>query len=159
MSMPPEFYWSETRKVDSLAMPLRLRVRALLPWLQSQGWEPRVWYGWRSRETQAELVRRGVSKTLDSRHCIGLEGDAEAFDIVDRRYGWGEHPSGRMASPAEREHVAKRAVAFFHVVGKWALGEGLVCGGTWPPINPDTGLGWDPCHVQLSERLNHGTTS
>lgn len=149
--LPPEFYWSDERKLASLATTLRLRLRPFMERLRADGWQPRIWYGWRSLDTQRTLVAAGVSKTLSSRHCVGSEGQAEAVDLVDRRYGWGEHPDPR-ATPQLRQQHRDRAVAFFHLVGEWAHAEGLEWGGDWPPLDATTGLGWDAAHVQLPYR-------
>lgn len=38
--------------------------------------------GVRTRETQAEYVRRGASQTMDSRHLVGADGFGHAVDLA-----------------------------------------------------------------------------
>ncbi|RMG10516.1 MAG: hypothetical protein D6731_17305 [Planctomycetota bacterium] len=91
----------------------RARVEAVLARLRAKGWQPYVAEGRRTLAQQREKVRRGVSRTLRSRHLLGL-----AADIVDRRYGWG--------GPA-----ANLRFAFWRDLGAAAHAEGLTWGGDW----------------------------
>jgi len=51
--------------------------------LQNKGWHPKVVEICRTREQQAEKVRKGYSQTMHSKHLLG-----RAVDIVDSRYWW-----------------------------------------------------------------------
>ncbi len=70
--------------IESLEPEFREKVRRVLAGLEQKNWQPKVVEGRRTREEQAEKVRRGVSTTMNSKHLCGI-----AADIIDRRYGWG----------------------------------------------------------------------
>lgn len=77
--------------------------------------------GRRDKSTQADLVARGLSKTLDSAH---LRGDA--FDIDWAGYDRNDVPHW-----------------FWYLVGPWAEANlGLRWGGRWRSL-------WDPGHFEL----------
>jgi len=59
--------------------------------LREQGFQPRVVSGFRTREQQAEKVRLGYSRTMNSPHRLGL-----GADIIDRRRGY---PPGGETDP------------------------------------------------------------
>lgn len=68
---------------ESLDPRFKPVVLEILTKLEAKGWQPIVAEGRRTREQQAEKVRLGYSKTMNSYHLSGL-----AADIVDKRYLW-----------------------------------------------------------------------
>ena len=113
--------WSQERKLASLDPDFQNRVLNVLDRLRAAGFKPHVVYAWRSKETQAKLVERGVSKTMNSKHCVGVEGEGRACDIVDADHWWG----------AGEDQDEAQALVFFGALGLAALEEGLSWGGTW----------------------------
>lgn len=77
--------------------------------------------GRRTRGAQADLVRRGLSQTLDSAH---LRGEAFDIDVFGMR----------------RDDVP---LWFWNIIGPWAeTNLGLRWGGRWRTL-------WDPGHFEL----------
>ncbi len=109
--------------LSGLQPDFRAKVERVLRRLQAKGWQPRVAEGRRTRAQQAEKVRRGYSRTMNSRHLTG-----RAADIVDRRWGW-EGPA------ADTNH------RFWRDLGAAAKAEGLTWGGDWRSFK-------DVAHVQ-----------
>ena len=99
--------------IESLSSDFKAPVERVLTTLESKGWKPRVAEGKRTAEEQAEKVRKGVSKTNDSKHLCGL-----AADIIDRRYGW-------------EGLAADKDYQFWKDLGEAAKAEGLLWGGDW----------------------------
>jgi hypothetical protein len=103
----------DRRNLGGLQPGFRAKVERVLARLQARGWRPYVAEGRRTRAQQREKVRRGYSRTMNSRHLSG-----RAADIVDRRYGWG--------GPA-----ARQTYRFWRDLGAAARAEGLTWGGNW----------------------------
>jgi len=122
---PPEVYWSQKRKLASLAEKFRLRVAGIIIALEGKDFDPHVVYGWRSPGTQRRLVVEGFSRTMNSKHCVGQEGEALAVDLIDRNLGW---------SP--------KADPFFKMLGKLARSEGLTWGGDWDTFKDESHIEW-----------------
>jgi len=99
--------------IESLEPGVREKVRRVLVKLEQKKWQPRVAEGRRTLAEQREKVRRGVSKTMNSKHLCGI-----AADVIDRRYAWG--------GPA-----ANTNFQFWRDLGAAAKSEGLVWGGDW----------------------------
>jgi len=68
---------------DSLEEDFKPIVEDILSQLEAQDFQPFVCEGRRTKAQQAEKVRLGYSKTMNSYHLSGL-----AADIVDKRYMW-----------------------------------------------------------------------
>lgn len=99
--------------IESLEPGFRQKVSRVLDKMRAKGWQPRVSEGRRTIKEQREKLRRGVTKTMNSKHLCGI-----AADITDRRYGWG----GRAANTNFK---------FWTDLGAAARGEGLGWGGDW----------------------------
>lgn len=136
----------------------RAKVAQIVQNMAAAGYDPRVFETIRTIEKQREYVRRGVSKTLNSRHLPDHEGLASAADIVqDDQDPW-----------STKSTYDRR---FWIMLGRFALIQGCDWGGLWiggkndprraklraflldtsKPFDPDgwTGaLGWDLPHVQ-----------
>lgn len=103
----------DRRHLSGLQPAFRAKVERVLRRLQAEGWQPFVAEGLRTRAQQREKVRRGYSRTMNSRHLSG-----RAADIVDRRWGWG--------GPAKDDDHP-----FWRALGRAAAAEGLTWGGNW----------------------------
>ena len=133
----------------------RAKVAAILDDLASHGEDPKIFEAMRTREQQAEKVRLGYSKTMNSYHLKrGSDGKGKAADIADRKKGW---------------NASKR---FFMLLASscWAhgVGSGILFGlnakqrqnlknailtlrqAGWPKSHPayETAIGWDGAHCQ-----------
>lgn len=89
--------------------------------------------GKRTRDQQAENVRRGVSKTMDSRHLD--EPVARAVDVAPYPLKWPKRPAAD-ATPAELLAWAKDLARYYlfagYVLGRAGnLGIPLHWGGDW----------------------------
>jgi peptidoglycan L-alanyl-D-glutamate endopeptidase CwlK len=111
--------------LESLEPEFREKVRRVLAGLEQKNWQPKVAEGRRTREEQAEKFRRGVTRTMNSKHLCGI-----AADIIDRRHGWG--------GPA-----ADTNFQFWKDLGEVAKREGLEWGGDWTTFV-------DVAHIQES---------
>lgn len=121
--------WPEEKKLASLNPDFRNKVTTLLTNLRARGFQPRVFYGWRSVEVQKQLYTQRKSKILFSFHNAqtpDCKPNSYAADIIDSRYGW-----------SQSDETKK----FFEVLGEEANRCGLYWGGDWKSFP-------DPAHVQ-----------
>ncbi len=121
--------WSQKKKLASLDSKLRTKTVRILEALKSGGYRPKIFFGWRSVAVQRRLFEAGNSKVRFSFHNAQLKNgtpNAQAIDIIDRRWAWGEE--------AERNR-------FWDALGKAAKAEGLYWGGDWSKFK-------DYAHVQ-----------
>ena len=121
--------WSQKKKLASLDSKLRTKTVRILETLNSGGYRPKIFFGWRSVAVQRRLFEAGNSKVRFSFHNAQLKNgtpNAQAIDIIDRRWAWGEE--------AERNR-------FWDALGKAAKAEGLYWGGDWSKFK-------DYAHVQ-----------
>ena len=122
--------WSQDKKLQSLNPLLRPKVEAVLDALSKRGFQPKVFYGWRSVAVQLKLYQLGNSKVKFSFHNAQKPDgtpDSYAADIVDSRYGWAEDA---------------RTSGFWDALGEEAKAQGLYWGGDWSSFR-------DWAHVQL----------
>lgn len=145
--------WSEEMHISVLTPDLARKVSAIMCELRGAGFKPRIYESMRTVAEQREMVRRGVSRTMRSKH-VGSPGRVRAVDIADEKRGWG--------APKE----------FWLTVGRCALLHGCNWGGLWGLSRPRRtqlktfltakhdywgaavdewtgGIGWDPAHVEL----------
>ena len=54
-------------------------IAKFIEWAYSKGYELTFGHAWRDAETQARMVRLGLSKTLQSKHCDRLAVDFNLF--------------------------------------------------------------------------------
>ncbi len=122
--------WPQEKKLRSMHPDLRRKVEAVLQALKGRGFQPTVFYGWRSVAVQMQLYFKGNSKVKfsfhNAQHPDGTP-NAHAADIVDCRFGW--------APEAEQ-------TGFWKALGQEAKKQGLVWGGDWVTFR-------DWAHVQL----------
>jgi peptidoglycan L-alanyl-D-glutamate endopeptidase CwlK len=121
--------WPQEKKLASLNPEFRVKVSLLLKALAGRGFQPTVFYGWRSVEVQKRLFQEGKSKVLFSFHNAQKPDgtpNAYAADIIDQRYAWTERPETR---------------TFWTALGEEARKLGLIWGGDWTTFR-------DWAHVQ-----------
>jgi peptidoglycan L-alanyl-D-glutamate endopeptidase CwlK len=108
------------------------KVVAVLEALNRRGFQPKVFFAWRSVAVQLEIFKKGNTKVKFSFHNAQKRDgtpNAYAADIVDSRWGWG----------------AKAATeGFWTALGEEAKVQGLNWGGDWKTFR-------DWAHVQLTE--------
>lgn len=122
--------WTQEKKLQSMHPELRQKVAVVLQALKVRGFQPKVFYGWRSVAVQMQLYFQGNSKVKfsfhNAQHPDGTP-NAHAADIVDSRFGW--------APEAEQ-------TGFWKALGEEAKKQGLYWGGDWATFR-------DWAHVQL----------
>jgi peptidoglycan hydrolase-like protein with peptidoglycan-binding domain len=121
--------WTQEKKLLSMNADFRPKVVKVLATLKEQGFQPKIFFGWRSVAVQLELYQNKKSKVKFSFHNAQTKDgtpNAYAADIIDKRWGWGPEAETR---------------GFWTALGKIAKDEGLVWGGDW--TDP-----WDPAHIQ-----------
>ena len=122
--------WPQNKKLLSMTPLLRPKVQAVVAALTQRGFQPRIFYGWRSVAVQLELFRQGNSKVKFSFHNAQQKNgtpNAYAADIIDSRYAW--------SAQAESS-------GFWKALGEEAKKQGLYWGGDWSSFR-------DWAHVQL----------
>lgn len=121
--------WTQEKKLESLNLNFRIKVKAVVDALKLRGFQPKIFYGWRSVAVQQELVRKGRSKVKFSFHNAQKPDgtpNAYAADIVDQRWGWNN---------------AAETNGFWTALGEEAKTRGLVWGGDWTTFK-------DVAHIQ-----------
>lgn len=121
--------WTQERKLASLNPVFRPKVVRVLAKLKEEGFQPTIFFGWRSVAVQLELYRNRRTKVKFSFHNAQTRDgmpNAYAADIIDQRWAWSPEAETR---------------GFWAALGRVAKAEGLVWGGDW--TDP-----WDPAHIQ-----------
>jgi peptidoglycan L-alanyl-D-glutamate endopeptidase CwlK len=121
--------WSQEKKLASMEPAFRSKVQVVLGLLQKDGFQPSIFYGWRSVAVQQRLYAEGKSKVKFSFHNSQLPDGTPysyAADIVDKRWGWTD---------------AAKTNGFWTALGSAAKTAGLVWGGDWKGFQ-------DVAHVQ-----------
>lgn len=122
--------WSFDQKLQSMHRSLRPKVSAVMDGLSRRGFQPKIFFAWRSVAVQLDLVARGRSKVKFSFHNAQLADgtpNAYAADIIDARYGWSNQAMG---------------TGFWRALGEEAHAQNLHWGGDWKTFR-------DWAHVQL----------
>jgi hypothetical protein len=122
--------WPQEKKLLSLHPKLRPLVKAVVEGMTKRGFQPKIFYGWRSVATQQAILKKGHTKVKFSFHNIQKKDgtpDAYAADIVDQRWAWGD---------AAADH------GYWKALGEEAKKQNLYWGGDWKK-SPD----W--AHVKL----------
>ena len=131
--------WTQEKKLASLEPRLRSLVPPILEKLRAQGFQPKIFFGWRSVEVQQQIVARGDSTVLFSFHNAQKPDgtpNAYAADIVDSRWGW--------EAPAKTN-------GFWTALGAAAKQYGLVWGGDWVSFK-------DVAHIQSRQNSELAAT-
>ena len=84
-------HWSQEKKLESMHPQLSPRVQGLLKGLAARGFQPMIFYGWRSLEVQKRKLKEGHSRVSFSFHnATNKKGTpcAYAADVVDQRWNW-----------------------------------------------------------------------
>ena len=122
--------WPQDKKLRSMKPEMAAKVRIVLERLAARGFQPKIFYGWRSVAVQAQLFAEGKSKVRFSFHNAQLPDGTPcsyAADIIDARFAW--------TAQAESS-------GFWKALGEEARAEGMVWGGDWASFR-------DWAHVQL----------
>lgn len=122
--------WPEEKKLQSIHPNLRPKVQAVLEALRKRGFQPKIFFGWRSVAVQLEIYSRGDSKVKFSFHNAQKPDgtpNSYAADIIDSRYGWS---------------TQAQTSGFWKALGEHAKAQGLYWGGDWSSFK-------DWAHVQL----------
>ncbi|WP_129127638.1 M15 family metallopeptidase [Geomonas oryzae] len=122
--------WPQDKKLSSLNCEFKSKVVILLSRLESMGYLPHIFYGWRSIATQMTLYSSGRSKVKFSFHnAQRLDGTPNSYaaDIIDSRFGWTQQAE---------------TAGFWSSLDSSAKAQGLVWGGDWSTFR-------DVAHVQL----------
>lgn len=122
--------WPQDKKLQSMNPTLRPKVQAVLAALTQRGFQPKVFYGWRSVAVQLKLFQQGNSKVKFSFHNAQKPDgtpNSYAADVIDSRYGW--------TPQAETS-------GFWKALGEEAKKQNLYWGGDWSSFR-------DWAHVQL----------
>lgn len=111
--------WSQEKKLRSLNPEFRRKVTKVLSALKQRGFQPKIFFGWRSVQVQLQLVRKGNSTVKFSFHNAQTKKgvpNAYAADVIDSRWGW---------APAAEKN------GFWTALGEEAKAVGLYWGGDW----------------------------
>jgi uncharacterized protein YoaH (UPF0181 family) len=136
---------------------LRAKIQTILYHLAARGYaDAFIAEAMRTREEQAEKVRKGYSKTMKSYHLLrGSDGKGLAADIVPRSTGWNAPKRyWMMLGWVCHEHgVGWGGVFSLTTAKQQALLESMqrLSEKGWPEgPDPDyqTPIGWDPAHCQ-----------
>jgi hypothetical protein len=122
--------WSQEKKLRSMHPDLRPKVTIVIAKLTARGFQPKIFFGWRSVAVQLEIFKKGNTKVTFSFHNAQQKDgtpNAYAADIVDGRYGW----TPQAASSG-----------FWKALGEEAKAQNLYWGGDWVSFR-------DWAHVQL----------
>ena len=122
--------WTQDKKILSMNPLLRPKVQAILIGLNQAGFQPKVFYGWRSVAVQLQLFNAGHSKAKFSFHNAQQPDgrpNSHAADIIDARYAWSDKA---------------QSSGFWKALGAEAKKQGLYWGGDWSSFR-------DWAHVQL----------
>jgi hypothetical protein len=126
--------WTQDKKLSSMEPTLRSKIPAILDTLGRQGFQPKIFYAWRSVAVQQRLVAEGKSTVHFSFHNAQQPDGtpyAYAADIIDQRWGWKKEAKDN---------------GFWDALGKAAKNVGLYWGGDWKSFP-------DEAHIQ--SRPNH----
>ena len=83
-----KFSTRSQQRLDTVAEPLRSIIYHAMS-LQIMDFT--ILCGVRSLDEQKELVKKGVSRTLNSRHLPNINGLSEAVDIAPYPINWNDH--------------------------------------------------------------------
>lgn len=134
----------------------RTKVEIILGHMDAKRMYSKIAEAKRTREQQAEKVRRGYSKTMRSNHLPGPDGLASAADVVDVSRGW---------NASKRYWLMLGSAALAHQVG-WGGLFGLnrkrkqnvvkcihqARAEGWPMESEayQVAIGWDPAHLEIN---------
>lgn len=125
-----------SRNIDDLDEPFRSRVRTLLADLDRVGVKYAVTETRRSYTDQAAYFAKGTSK-CDGIRNLSMHQAGLAVDIV---------PLDSAGRPTWDYRGNREA---YMRIAAMARAVGLEVGQDWLPIDPATGMGWDPPHIQF----------
>ena len=121
--------WTSEKKLQSMNPQFRQKVKNVIAVLEEKNFRPRIFFGWRSIQVQAELKRQGRTRVDFSFHNAQKKDgtpNAYAADIIDRRWAWGQSAEDN---------------GFWIALGEAAKTAGLYWGGDWTSFK-------DVAHIQ-----------
>ena len=121
--------WPQTKKLQSLNPAFSVKVQNVISALTQRGFQPKIFFGWRSVAVQQELFAKGRTKVRFSFHNAQKPDgtpNAYAADIIDKRWGWNQEAKDN---------------GFWSALGEAAKKQGLVWGGDWTSFK-------DVAHIQ-----------
>lgn len=129
--------WTQEKKIASMKPELRPKVQAVIAALSGRGFQPRIFFAWRSVAVQLQILAEGNTTVKFSFHNAQKPDgtpNAYAADIIDTRYAW--------TPQAESS-------GFWQALGEEARNQGLFWGGDWITFK-------DWAHVQLVDNPQLG---
>ena len=100
--------WSQEKKLGSMHPELRPLVTGVVEGMTKRGFQPKIFFGWRSVAVQLEIFHNVQKKDGTP--------DAYAADIVDQRWAWGKQAA---------QH------GYWSALGEEAKKQNLFWGGDW----------------------------
>jgi len=152
-----------SRNIDDLSEPMERTARsALLEW-RKEGLSVAVTSTLRTEDEQVALFAQGrgwLELVNLLRRRAGLKPIAESANgktvtLCDGVTAKSRHQGGNAMDVVLLDKFGKPiwnvalAVNDYKKLGKIAVKLGLTWGGSFTPIDPVTGIGWDPFHVEL----------
>lgn len=135
-------------KTEELRPDLRPKVKAILSDLKGHGWQPVITEALRTQAKQRENVKKGVSKTMNSKHLADKDGYARAVDIIDQRYGWKPPVIFWLHLASTATAHGMRSGSFFGLSKKQeVLLKEALADGRWDDAQR-LKIGWDSAHVE-----------
>ena len=109
---------SHKEKINTLHPAMRSKVEAVLEELRSLGFQPKIFFAWRSLYEQEEIFEKGKSRVMFSFHTAYKDGkpNSYAVDIIDERWAW---------QPTAKQN------GFWVALGVAGKKQGLFWGGDW----------------------------
>lgn len=137
--------WTQEKKLQSMDPNLRPKVQAVLAAVKKRGFQPKIFYGWRSVAVQLELYKQGNSKVKFSFHNAQKPDgtpNSHAADIIDERYAWSKQAETSGFWKALGEEAKKQSL---HWGGDWSSFRDwahvqLVANGELPRVKRESGL-------------------
>lgn len=131
------------------------KVSALMSDLEAHGEKPKVFETKRTKAQQAEKVRLGYSKTMNSYHRkVGSDGLAKAADVADAVKGWNARKRFwlRLGSSAMAHDIGWGGLFGLNGKQKAKLKTAIAMlrSAGWPDEHPAYAcqVGWDTAHLE-----------
>jgi hypothetical protein len=152
-----------SRNIDDLSEPMERIARAFLLECRKEGLSVAVTSTLRTEDEQVALFSQGrgwLELVNLLRRRAGLKpiddsANKKTVTLCDGVNAKSRHQGGNAMDVVLLDKFGKPiwnvalAVADYKKLGKIAKKLGLTYGGDFTPIDPVTGLGWDPFHVEL----------
>ena len=123
-------------RIADLRPDFQQTAREFIDDLEAQGINHAIYCTGRTAAEQADAFKRGASK-CDGIKILSPHQKGIAIDVgpLDDRGNW----------TWDYEKYADE----YKAIATVARAHGLECGQDWAPLDPTTGMGWDPPHYQM----------